>query len=186
MSEDVLLTSENFVRTNGNISNNINGKYLLPSIREAQEIGLQSVIGTELFEKLKSLVGNGTIKDEVNKAYERLLGIVQFYLLYEVLTRICVISHVKLGNAGLTMAGDENHLDVLDLKDVFSMEDYYQNKSDFYRKRVQEYCLANKHDLPELSKHKCKEIHANLYSANSSGLWLGGARGKKGLYDKGK
>lgn len=181
--DKILLTSEEFIRTQGNISTNVNGKYLLPAIREAQDCGLQTIIGTSLYNKLKGLVANNTIKDDINAVYKDLLSVAQYYLLYEVLTRICVISHVKMGNAGLTMAGDENHLDVLSLKDVFQIEDYYKKKSDFYCKRLQEYCIEHKSDLKELSEHKCTEMHSNLYSSASTSVWLGGARGK-GRYGK--
>ena len=42
---EILLTSETFVKSVTNVSDNLAGKYILPSIREAQEQGLKSILG---------------------------------------------------------------------------------------------------------------------------------------------
>ena len=47
---EILLSSEAFVKTVTSISDNLSGKYILPSLREAQEIGLKRIreyYGTE-------------------------------------------------------------------------------------------------------------------------------------------
>ena len=52
---EYLLTSEAFVKEVSSISDNIAGKYILPSIREAQEVALKSIIGSCLLEHLKAI-----------------------------------------------------------------------------------------------------------------------------------
>ena len=47
---DILLTSEEFVKSYSNISNNVNGKYLRVAIREAQEIELRGILGSFLLD----------------------------------------------------------------------------------------------------------------------------------------
>lgn len=48
----------------------------------------------------------------------------------------------------------------------------------FTRKKVQVFLQKNVNEIPELSQDDCRDIQANVYSAASTGLWLGGARGK--------
>ena len=56
--EEILLSSENFIKSVTNISDNVNGKYILPALREAQEIDLKGIIGSSLLETLKILVAD--------------------------------------------------------------------------------------------------------------------------------
>ena len=38
---EILLSSEKFIKETMSVSDNLSGKYILPSLREAQEIGLK-------------------------------------------------------------------------------------------------------------------------------------------------
>ena len=53
---EILLTSEAFVKSVTNVSDNLAGKYILPSIREAQEQGLKGILGDPLLAKVKDLM----------------------------------------------------------------------------------------------------------------------------------
>ena len=145
---EYLLTSEAFVKEVSSISDNIAGKYILPSIREAQEVALKSIIGSCLLEHLKAI---GLAKE--------------FKVSY------------KIGNFGVTKSQDEN-LQVVTQDEIGKMQYYYQSKADFCALELQQWLLENKGYLPELTACACDKIKANLHSAASCGLWLGGPRGK--------
>lgn len=181
---EILLTSENYVRSIINIDNNVESKFLLSSIREAQEIGLQGIIGTAMLNKIKQLIGSGTIDSDENIAYKSLLRESQLYLAYKATEQLCLICNVKISNGGLQQTSDEN-LTVLNVNDTFTVQKHYSDKADFFASRLQSYILQNIADLPEIGKSKCSEIRATLDSAASSSLWLGGERGK-GRYWKNK
>ena len=53
---EILLSSEAFIKSVTNISDNVSGKYILTSLREAQDVGLRNILGDNLLEKLKALV----------------------------------------------------------------------------------------------------------------------------------
>lgn len=53
---NVLLISEDYIKSESNLDNNVSGKYLQSAIKLAQDIELQSLIGTELLEKIQKLV----------------------------------------------------------------------------------------------------------------------------------
>lgn len=175
MINEVLLTSENFVRNLTNIDGNVQSKFLLSAIRESQEVELQQVIGTNMLNKLKGLVEDGTIEE--TEPYKNLLNECQLFLAYQSIVQLCLISTVKISNGGLQQTTDEN-LQVLDLQDTFTLQNHYQDKADFFRRRLQGYILDHKAELPEISQNKCNDMYAELHSAASTSLWLGGKRGK--------
>ena len=177
MIGEVLLTNENYVRSVTNIDNNMQSKFLLSAMRESQEVGLQEIIGTRMLKKLKVLISTNTVNLPANSAYKGLLDECQMYLAYKTIVQLCLISSVKISNGGLQQTSDEN-LTVLSVDDVWNVRDQYQAKADFFASRLQAYILENKKQRPEISQAKCNEIQAELHSAASTSLWLGGARGK--------
>lgn len=174
----VLLTSENFVKSISNLDDNVQGSYLGPAIREAQEVDLESILGYKLTKKLQDLVSEGSIESEENAHYKELLDKAQYFLAYSAIVKIILICSVKLSNFGASQANDEN-IKTLDLEEVLKLQDIYQNKADFYCKMLQKFILDNSEHFPELSENGKYETKANLYSAASSGVFLGGQRGKR-------
>lgn len=173
----VLLTSANFVRTQTNISDNLSDKYLMPSIREAQDINFREIIGTSLLNRLCELVEDGSINDDEYAVYKDLLDIAQYYLAYQTASLLVVTTTFKINNIGLNTSTDEN-VQIPQTSDVFKLKDYYQFKSDHYCKLMQNFILNYKRFLKEIDDCQCAKIHSHLYSAASCNVNLGGRRGK--------
>lgn len=175
----ILLTSEDYVKTNSNLNDNFWGKMLLPAIREAQDIYLQQIIGTCLYYKLMDLVDSGDIALVDNAPYKDLLDDkIQLFLVYQ--TIVCAIpaSNPKLSNFGQSISNDE-HLVGLSKNDIELIGNYYQDKADFYCKRIQNWLKSNREQFPELDCTCEGDIKPNLNSAAGSSVWLGGIRGRK-------
>lgn len=181
---NILLISEDAIRTLTGLDDNVFGKNLLPSIRESQDIGLQSIIGTCLYQRLCSMVEDGSITSTENSHYKLLLdNQIKYYLLYQVINNLIPIIGVKLANIGVVMSNDE-HIQNITEDERSRVATYYEQRSDFYCKRLQEYLLNNKELYPELDECACNNMKANLESAASTGLWLGGYRGKRIIDNK--
>lgn len=176
MKQEILLTNEDYVRSVTLIDNNMQSKFLLSAIREAQEVGLQEILGSVMLKKLKLLIGNGSISENEFIAYKELVDESQLYLAYKSVANLCTITNVKISNGGLQQTSDEN-LTVLNLDDTFTYQKHIEDKADFFAKRLQKFILQNIDSYPEISELKCNEIKANLYSAASTSVFLGGARG---------
>ena len=174
---EFLLTSETFVKSVSSISDNVAGKYIKPSIREAQEIGLKSIIGSNLLSFIKELGIAGTLNDPANAQYKELVDRAQYYLAYTAIVEITNKVSYKIGNFGVTKSTDEN-LQVATQDEIAKMQFYYQSKADFCALELQNWLLENRSLFPEMTDCDCRKIEANLYSAASCGLWLGGPRGK--------
>lgn len=181
--KDVILVSENFVRSNTNISSNLQDKFIQSAVREATDIDFEELVGTNLLNKLKELIEKQEVNAPENRIYKKLLDIAKYYLAYCAVARLVVISSVKIDNIGANVTSD-NNVQSLDFDDVFRLEKYYQNKADVYKKKVQVFLQKNVNEIPELQQDDCRDIQANVYSAASTGLWLGGARGKGKLQSK--
>lgn len=176
MSE-VYLISESFIRSMGGISNNTQGAFVLPVIRESQEFDLQPIIGSCLYRKLKELVANDEIGMAENATYKDLLDVAQYLLLYGCLERLVLVTSAKISNAG-AYQNQEQGIRPFSLNELFKLQDSYRNKKDFFAKQVQRFCIENNKALPELKPCDCDAMRANLHSAASTGLWLGGMRGR--------
>lgn len=190
MATEILLTNERFVKSVTNISDNIAGKYLLPAIREAQEMKLKYILGQDLLSKLKNLAFynemRGSFCDDfdasfahvigANEHYRELIDQCQYYLAYVTVSELAYKVSYKVANFGISKGADENN-QVASLDEIAKMKDYYQSKADACAIELQNFLLENRTKFPELSEGTFTRIRSNLYSAASNGIFLGGARG---------
>ena len=174
----VLLTSEKSVKQIACINDNVAGEYILAAVTEAQEIKLKTILGPALLAKVKKLIEEKTIEAPENAMYKELVEQCQYYLAYAAASELTYKTTYKITNFGVAKASDEN-LTVPPFEDVAKIKDFYQAKADFYCIEFQTFLYENRASFPELTQNKCNRIKANLYSAASCGIWLGGPRGKK-------
>lgn len=173
---EVLLSSEKFVKEVTSISDNLYGKYVLPSLREAQEIGLRGILGDCLLDRLCQLVASGTLGDPGNGMYKVLVDRCQYYLAYSTVVEVLNKCSYKVGNFGVARSTDE-HLQAAGHDDIARQAYYWQSKADACCWDLQRWLLDNRSSFPELCECDCSRMQANLRSAASCGIWLGGARG---------
>ena len=171
---EILLTSDSFVRSVTNVSDHLAQKYILPSIREAQEQGLKSILGDCLLSKVKQLISSNALDGK----YKELVDHCQYYLAYAAIVEVTNKVSFKIGNFGVAKSQDEN-LQVASYDEIVKMQYYYQTKVDAYCLELQAWLLDNKGSFPELNECHCRKLSSNLYSAASCGIFLGGCRGKK-------
>lgn len=174
---EVLLTSETFIKNISPISDNISGKYILASMREAQEVHLKNIIGEVLLDKLKRLVSDKQIDAEGNAMYKTLIDKCQYFLAYTAIVELAYKVTYKIGNAGVVKSSDEN-MEVASQDEIITQKEYYQGKADYFCMEIQNYILEHRSEYPEVDDNHCHRIHSNLYSAATCGIFLGGARGK--------
>lgn len=176
-----LLCSEKFIKENSSISDNIAGKYILAALRDAQEIRLKGIIGECLLASLKGMQADGSFKldpipDDV-APYKDLADRCQFFLLHATEVELLFRVSYKVANFGVSKTTDEN-LQVATSAEIERQQVFYQSKADAEAAQIQEWLLQNKAAFPELRECDCARIQANLRTAASCGIVLGGARGK--------
>ena len=174
---EILLTSEKFVKSVTNISDNLDGKYLQAGIREAGDIYLENILGSSLLSALKAMVADGSIQAPENAAYKQLLDVARYFLAYTAIVQAMQMCDYKIGNAGVVKTPDQNVVTATDEERDRKVE-FYQAKADAHAFRLQKHVLNNRSLFPELDECACEAIRSNLFSAATSGIFLGGPRGK--------
>lgn len=178
MKKKVFLVSPEFVKSFSNISDNLSDKYLLTAIDEVQNIHYQKILGSCLLKKLYSLVEDNSIELEENAIYKDLLDISKYFIVYKTIEQIIPIVAVKISNIGANQTNDVN-ANSLSFNDSMKVAENYHNKADFYALRLQEFLRENQSKIAELDcSCSCNKLAANITSTESSGIWLGGNRGK--------
>lgn len=178
MATKILLCSETFIKEHTNLSDNLSGAYLGPAIRETQDIELTEYLGSALVEKLCELVSSGTITETANAKYKAILDQAQYFLAYSSIAKVIPICSIKLDNFGASQSQDEN-IRTLGIEDLSTVTGWYQKKADTYAKKLMRYVLSIKSEIPELNECAAGQIKSHLNSAASTGLFLGGNRGRK-------
>ena len=130
--KEIYLISPNFVRSNTNVSSNIQDKFIQSAIREATDIDFQEISGSNLLIKLKKIIDKDEINNPENVLYKQILDISKYFIAYSVISRLTVISSIKIDNIGANVTGDDN-VKTLDLDDIFRIEKFYRDKADFYK-----------------------------------------------------
>ena len=195
---EVILTTCEFVKGMLNVSENLSAKYLRPAINEAQEIGLRTILGDKLIDKLKAIVrdnlGGGSFSPESFDAsfdtdhpeLAKYIALMkrpefQYYLAYEAAALVIPKVSYKIANAGVVRSTDE-HVVAPSFEEVQLTAQEYQGKADFFCYRLQGWLLLHRMDYPEIDEVTWHGIRSNLYSAASCGIFLGGARGRQDIF----
>lgn len=173
----VLLCSENYIKTNSALNDNLFGKFLTPAILEAQNINLQTYLGECLYKTILNMVADNSITASTNESYKALLDdYIQPFLLYQVQANIIPTINVKLGNIGSVVSNDE-HIATLSQGNIDLVQRDFQLKADFYAQRMLNFILNHSNEF-NLEECACRSLKAHLNSAASTTIWLGGLSGQ--------
>lgn len=167
----VFLISEKTIKENSVVNNNVDTMYILPAIEFAQDEGLQSLIGTKLYNKLMDMVNDNTIS--TNTDYKYLLDeYITQYLINKVSADIQLPLAYKLRNQGVVQNTSE-YTNNSSIRDVQYLIQFYENKANFYGKRLSDYLKANRSKYPEYcSIDSCADMPSDR-NAYKTGIFLG-------------
>ena len=171
---NILLISEDTLKTYSHLNDNVWGKSLTPAIITAQDIYLQKFLGSCLYKKVLELVKSGEIRNENYVMYKELLdNYIANFLIYQTLANLIPEISTKITNMGLVTSSDEHVQNVTQGERDLVMGQY-QKYADAYCKMMQDFLKEDRDSFPELN---CCGA-PNLDSSAETGLWLGGTRSK--------
>ena len=172
---NILLISEDTLKTYSHLNDNVWAKSLTPAIITAQDIYLQKFLGSCLYKKVLELVKSGEIRNENYAMYKELLDdYIANFLIYQTLANLIPEISTKITNMGLVTSNDEHVQNVTQGERDLVMGQY-QKYADAYCKMMQDFLKENRDSFPELN---CCGA-PTLDSASETGLFLGGRRGSK-------
>jgi len=145
---DVFIISEANLRQFTDLNNNVDSELLKNAVREAQDIELQRILGTKLYNKIKEDIKTNTLSGN----YETLvLDWVQNALLYEAYYYALEDIYLRPRNNGLLIPqGGENSTSA-DGTWYNRKRQSVQNKKQFYEERLTNYLIQNQGLFPELN-----------------------------------
>ena len=142
------LISETKLRQFSDINNNTDTELLRNAVREAQDIELQRILGTLLYESLLAQVDAGPVW--TTPAYETLVnGYVQNALLYWSYYYALEDIMIRPRNNGVLIpTGGENSIEA-DKYYYNTKRQSGQNKAEYYSEKLSNYLISNTNLFPE-------------------------------------
>ena len=140
----VLFISEEFLKQNTALSENLDPKLVYSFVQETQDMYIQDVLGSKLYNHLKASLSASTITtDETNL----LLLIRPALANYTVYIAMPFLS-LKLKNKGIVKPNTENS-ETASLSEIKYLREEYKNRGEFYVKRIQDYLCKNGSLFPD-------------------------------------
>ena len=149
---NTFLLSEIKLREYTDLDNNVDSALIKNAIRESQDIRLQSIIGTLLYNKIMDLVDNNEIDLPANSNYKTLLdNYIQNYLIYASYWYALDAIYLRSRNNGLIKpTGGENSVDVD--RSLYNLKrQSVEGKMEFYAEKLTEYIIEENTLFPELN-----------------------------------
>lgn len=147
---DVFIISEANLRQFTDLNNNVDSELLKNAIREAQDIELQRILGTKLYNKIKDDIKAGTLTGN----YEVLvLDWVQNALLYESYYYALEDIYLRPRNNGLLIPQGGENSAAADGTWYNRKRESVKNKKEFYEERLTNYLIQKQGNFPELNSN---------------------------------
>jgi hypothetical protein len=199
MIYDVLLISEQKLKSNTPINDNVDSSELRFSIQQAQQIFIQETLGTNLYEYILDLVKTGDINDPIKVDYKELLNnfitpTLISYSYYLALDNFWV----KFVNIGLQNMRSEQGTPI-DIRGLTYLKNNARDNAQFNDNLMRRHLVFNNWKYPQytLTTNNGQLIpefggafkapitlptYGRAGSKNASGLSFGGNYGDQGFY----
>jgi len=161
----ILLVSPKYIKDNYLVDANVDDTLIVNAITDAQEIDIQSLIGTKYLKTLKTQVQTNTLTAQN-------ITLLDDYLLPALIRYSLYYLPLYLNNR-ITAAGvvtkDTDRSTAVDSKDLDDMREELKNMADFYAQRMLRYLIANKTQYADyLSLDDISQMRGRLNAYSSS------------------
>lgn len=176
MSNNILLVSDNMIKERTAIHGNIDPKLIYPDIKVAQDMYVLPILGTGLYDKLQTIVADGTISsDPANANYKTLLDkYLADALIYFTLSELPTTISYQFWNKGVVRKSGDN-TELPSMSELIDISNKYKNRAEFYSERMKKYIMANTTLFPEyLNPGNTIDTLFPNHRAFTTGIYLGG------------
>ena len=158
----VLFISESKLKDSTAINLNVDVDLLLPFVREAQKLYVETALGTDLTQKLKDLITAGTIGNAGNEAYKTLVDeyvgdMLPGYSLYHALPYL----RFKVENGNVYSKTSETGT-ALTTEEAQHFREEVLNTASYYRERMIDYIRNNTTSFPEYSTNSGADVDPSI------------------------
>ena len=171
----VLFISEAKLKASTAISLSVDNAILLPYVLQSQRLYVKTKLGTDLYEKIESLITAGTVNSIGNEAYATLLNdyiSVQLpnYALYHAIPFL----RFKIENGNIYSKTSENGTP-LTTEESQHLREEVLNTAQYFTERMIDYICNNSTLFPEYSTNTGSDVNPSK-EAYFNGLHLGNRR----------
>jgi len=144
MSLNILLVSDTMIKDRTAIHGNIDPKLIYPDIKVAQDMYMLPLLGSALFDKLQTIIADGTISSDGTKSDYKLLldKYIADALIYYTLSDLPTTLSYQFWNKGIVRKqGDNTQLPSMD--ELIDISNKYRGRAEFYANRARLYLKQN-------------------------------------------
>ena len=154
----VLFISEQKLKDSTALNLSVSTDLLLPFVKEAQKLYVETVLGTDLTQKIKDLITAGTIGNVGNEAYKTLVDeyvgdMLPGYSLYHALPYL----RFKVENGNIYSKTSETG-SALSTEEAQHFREEVLNTASYYRERLIDYIRNNISSFPEYSTNSGADV----------------------------
>jgi hypothetical protein len=173
--------TETYLKENCPISGNLEIKDIYPFAKTAQDMNIQEVLGTALYDRLMDSLNASPQNYTPNEAV--LLKLCRSALVWLTCYHALPNIWIKLRNVGLVKQAGEN-LTSVDLNEMTFIRSEYNDNATFYLNRLKDYLCENSSLFSEYNEGcwGCENMPANNSRSNSSDIFFDRNDNKKPSY----
>lgn len=169
MNNNTLLISYKTLIEVSELNSNIDAKIILPLIKEVQEIRVQPLIGTRLFEKIKQDMTD----DALTGDYKQLVDdYIRPVLVYNILTDLPFKLNNRFSNVAVVNRTAEASNQISEA-DIQKFSDFNKTRARWYGDRLTDYLCANSAKFPEYLESTTKDELPPEIGQYEVGIYLG-------------
>jgi hypothetical protein len=168
VNNNTLLISYKTITQSSSITENLDTKTILPLVKEVQEMEVEPVIGSALFEKLKADIAGDVLADP----YKYLVNeIIKPVIINGIMSDLPFAGNYRFTNVGTIERTSENTRNT-DARELQKLSDYYKSRTKWYAGKLTDYLVKNSEQFPEYtSGNDCGEGPKD--STYDVGVYLG-------------
>ena len=146
------------------INGNVDNDKFMQFIEIAQDIHIQNYLGTDLYEKLQSLIINNTINDVVNADYKLLLDTyAKPMLIHWAMVEYLPYAAYTVANGGVYKHTSETSQTV-DKDEIDFLIEKQRNTSQYYTRRFIDFMCFNSSTYPEYNSNSNGDVYPDKKS----------------------
>lgn len=164
----VYLISEDTLKTETILNDNVGAEYFGSAIEVSQEIYLQQLIGTSLLNDLCDKVRDNRLNENDKVLLDEYITP---FLKFKVLSEVTLPIAFKYRNAGVVQTNNE-YVYNTGMKDAQQLASFYDQKANFFAIRLTDWLCANSAKFPAYRNTTTGEISPNKDAYNTN-IYLG-------------
>ena len=154
MAQVLFITREDIVSKTP-LGGNVDTDKFIFFIKQAQDIHIQNILGTKLFEKLQADIAAGTLSGN----YETLVdSYVKDVLIHYALSDYLPFASVKIDNGGVFIPTSEN-AETASKSRIDFLVQKVRDKAEYYSRRLIDYLTFNNRLFPEYNQNTNDDIY---------------------------